>query len=190
MKTDELTNEQSLEIITRMIGEAKRSIARGGSFYFLLWGATVAVANFGHYALDKAEYAMPYLIWLVSLPALVITIIHGKQQGRKNQVSGHFDRIYGHIWLIVGVAMVCTILFMSSINFNHNAVILLLAGAGTYISGCMLRFNPLRIGAIVLVAAACLAFTQSPTDQNLIAGIGIIFGYIVPGVLLKRQEGE
>ena len=190
MKTQELTNEESLEIITGMIGEAKRSIAKGGSFQFLLWGFTMAVANFGHYALEKMDYHMPYIVWLVTLPVIGISIAHGIRSKRKSGASGHLDRIYGRIWLILGISMFCTIAFMYKLNFNHGAVILLLAGCGTYISGSLLRFRPLVYGGWFLLVAACFAFTQSRIDQTLISGVAIIFGYVVPGILLKKQEGE
>ena len=190
MKTQELTKEESLEIITSMIGEAKRSIAKGGSFYFLLWGFVVAIANFGQYILDMIDYGRPYIVWSISIPAAMVTVIYSVKLGRRSGVTSHFDRIYGQIWMVLGIAMVCTLVFMSKINFNHNAIIMLLAASGTYISGSMLRFKPLIFGGLILILASCVAFTQTPENQNLVAGIAIIAGYIIPGFLLKKQEGE
>lgn len=37
--------QQSLQIITEMIGNAKQNLAKDGSFYFLLWGMVVAFAT-------------------------------------------------------------------------------------------------------------------------------------------------
>ena len=48
---DELTHQESLDLIAEMIKQAKRNVAKGGSNQILLWGWTIAFANFGHYAL-------------------------------------------------------------------------------------------------------------------------------------------
>jgi len=79
---------------------------------------------------------------------------------------------------------------MSKLSFNHNAVISLLSGLGTYISGTMLRFKPLIIGGVWLWVVAIVAFSVSVQDQYLVAGIGLVIGYLIPSYLLKRQENE
>lgn len=189
MSEKELNKEESLELITRMINQAKSNYNKRGSFFFLLWGWAVMLANIGHYMLGKfSDYPHPYIVWLIAIPAGIISGIYGARLSRKALVVSHLDRLYGKIWLAVGLGIIICLLFMSKLSFNHNAVILLLSGIGTYISGVLLRFSPLIWGSIALGVASIVAFNVPMIDQYLVGGVGILLGYLVPGYLLKNKE--
>jgi hypothetical protein len=94
MKTDDesLTTQQSLNIITEMINNAKGNV-KENSIYFLLWGAVIAIANIGMFTLIKVNYPHPYIVWLMAIPAWIVTMITGYQQGKRARVTSHLDRI-------------------------------------------------------------------------------------------------
>ena len=189
MSNKELTKDESLALITDMIGQAKRNVARGGSFYFLLWGWVVMLANIGHYLIAKYDwYDYPYIVWILTIPATIASIVYGARKSSKAAVKSHLDRLYGMIWLAVFVGVMITIFFMDEVNYNLNAIILTFAGMGTFISGVALRFNPLVMGAIALWAASIVAYNLNPLDQYPVAAVGILAGYLVPGYLLRKAE--
>lgn len=188
--SEKLFNEkESLQLITEMISQAKSNYQRGGSFHFLLWGWVIMLANFTHYYLDAfTSYQQPYIVWLAAIPAGVVSAVYSIRQGKNARVVSHLDRMYSHVWLAVGVGIIVTLVFMAKLSFNHNAVILLYAGMGTYISGHMLRFKPLILGGVALATASVICFMVSITDQYLVGGFGILAGYLIPGYLLKSKE--
>lgn len=191
MSNKELTTNESLDLITDMIGQAKRNLAKGGSFYFLLWGWVIMLANLGHYLIDKFDlYEHPYIVWLVTIPAAIMSIIKSSREGEVQAVKSHLDRLYGLIWLAVSIGVLIILFFMTAENQNTNAIILTFAGIGTFISGCALRFRPLVLGGIALWLASIIAFNLNYTDQYLVGALGILAGYLIPGYLLKRAEGE
>jgi hypothetical protein len=185
---DQLTNEQRLQYIVDMISRAKQNVARGGSFQILLWGYVIAVANFGHYALEKAGFNAPYAVWLIVLPALVVSIWHNYRMKKESLVTGYLDKVYGLVWLAALIAMVTTLAFMWKLNFNHNPIILLYAGIATFVTGILLRFRPVIAGAAMLWVGAVAGFMLPVAEQYLVGGIAIVLGYIVPGTLLKKAE--
>jgi hypothetical protein len=189
MNERELTGKESLHLITSMISQAKSNYQKGGSFYFLLWGWVVLVANLGHYYLEAfTDYQQPYIVWLITIPAGIVSGIYGRNQSKRAQVISHLDRLYGQVWVAIGAAVVILLVFMRRLDYNHNAVIMLFSGIGTYMSGAMLRFKPLMVGGIVLGIASIVCFNVSITDQYLVGGIGIFAGYLIPGYLLKNKE--
>ncbi len=191
MKEKELTHEESLAIIGRMISQAKTNYAKGSSFYFLLWGWVVMIANVGHYMIEKYNwFDRPYYIWVITIPAIVITIIQSIRHSKNSSVITHYDRLYGHVWMTAGIGIVASLVFMSQINYYHNAFILFFAMAGTYISGQMLQFRPLIMGAFALLVSGVVCFNVNMVDQYLVGGIGIFLGYLIPGYLLKSKESE
>ncbi len=189
MTEKSLTEKESLALISSMISQAKSNYQKGGSFYFLLWGWVVMVANLSHYYLEAyTDYQYPYIVWAITIPAGIVSGIYGRNQSKSAQVISHLDRLYGQIWMAIGVAVVILLVFMSRLEYNHNAVIILFSGIGTYMSGAMLRFKPLMLGGVVLGIASIVCFNVSITDQYLVGGIGIFAGYLIPGYLLKGQE--
>ncbi|NQZ77034.1 MAG: hypothetical protein HRT61_13165 [Ekhidna sp.] len=191
MNEKQLSKEESLELITNMIGQAKRNVAKGGSFYFLLWGWVVALANLGHYLIEKFSwYEHPYIVWILMIPAMIITMIHSARRDRNAKVVSHYDKVYTHLWMAVFIAIIVLLFSMHRLDFNHNAVILLFSGLATYLSGFLLKFKPLILGGIALGVSALIAFNVSVNDQYLVASIALILGYLIPGYLLKKAESE
>lgn len=188
METKELTTQESLSIITDMIGQAKHNVAKGDSFQILFWGWIIAIANLGHYVLAKSGYDHPYVVWLLVVPAIVISVFYGIRMNKKQLVRTHMDKIYAQIWIGAFIVFIITVSFMFQLNFHHNPVILAVAGLGMYITGWLLRFKPVVFGAVCLWIGAIVAFTLPVTDQYLVGSISILVGYIVPGYLLKRAE--
>ncbi len=189
MSDKELTKDESLDLIVNMIGQAKRNIAKGGSFYFLLWGWVVMLANLGHYILEKFDlYDAPYIVWAITIPAGIISGIYGAKQGRNASVKSHLDRLYGFMWMAIAASVLTILFFVGNIESNVNAIILLFAGLGTFISGSMLRFTPLILGGLALWLSSIVAFSLPPTEQYLVGSIGIFAGYLIPGYLLKKAE--
>lgn len=189
MSNKELSKDESLALITEMIGQAKRNVAKGGSFYFLLWGWVVMIANLGHYLIAKFDwYEHPYIVWVLTIPAGIISMVHGAKRSNDAKVKSHLDRLYSQIWLAVFIGVLIILFFMDSVNYNVNAIILTFAGIGTFISGQALRFSPLSMGGIALWIASVIAFNLNPTDQYIVGAVGILAGYLIPGYLLRRAE--
>jgi uncharacterized membrane protein YgdD (TMEM256/DUF423 family) len=184
----ELSNQESLQLITKMISEAKKNVSKGGSFQLLLWGWIISLSNLGHYFLELSGYLYPYIVWLSVIPAVIISAIHSYRMQNNSRVVTHLDKVYAQVWIAIFIAIIILLTFMYKIDFNHSPVILLLAGIGTYLTGVLLRFNPVKFGGIVLFVGSIVAFNLPVSEQYLAAGIFIIIGYLVPGYLLKRAE--
>lgn len=185
----QLSHQESLQIITEMIGNAKRNLARGGSFYFLLWGVVVALANFIiYYLINFTDSSRWYLVWLITLPAIPITIIYGKRRASRTKITGPIDHLYAQIWIGIFVAMIITLVFMSEINYAVNPIFLIYSGIGTYMTGRLSRYLPLILGSIALWIGAIITFLLPVEHQFMAAGIAIIAGYVIPGLMLRKQE--
>lgn len=186
---EELSHTESFKIINEMIAQAKNNYEKSGSFYFLLWGWVVMIANLGHYTLEKfTTYEYPFIFWMLTIPAAIVAAVHGSKQKSNTQAKTHFSRLYGEVWIAVGIGIFLSLIFMEKINHNHSAIIMLLAGIGTFVSGRMLKFKALIFGAIALWIASIVCFNVPITDQYLVGAIGIFAGYLIPGYLLKSAE--
>lgn len=187
MKTHEenFTPQESLDLITTMIREAKGRVQRN-SFYFLLWGWVIVVANAGMYVLTLLNYDRPYVVWLITIPAWIYSMIRGFRQGRSGGTrSSHLNRVTGTIWLTYGAVIFTLVAFGHLINYQLNPIILLMTAIPTFTSGMIIQFRPLMIGGVIFWIAGIVSFLLPLDAQPLVGAAAIACGYLVPGYLLK-----
>lgn len=182
-----LTSAESLAIITEMISKAKRETSGDGSYQLLLWGWAVSLCNVGQYILEKLDFEKPYLVWLVLVPTIFLSVRWGYLKAKNSQVKSHLGTMVNRVWIAVFVAIMMVLSAMPTLGFNHNPVILLLIAVGMYTTGCIIRTALFTYGAVVLAIGAIIAFQLPVVEQNLVAAIAIILGYLVPGYYLKNS---
>ena len=185
-KEKELTSAESLEIITRMIHQAKGN-AQEGSFYFLFWGWIAVIASLGHFYLEQfTEFPHPYMVWLIAIPGWIITMIYGYKQSGKKRVKTYSDGLIMWTWISFLFSILVVIFAGSYLNFHITALILLFSGMATFITGLIIRFNPLVIGGSSFWIFAPMAIYLGVAYAPLVMAIAVIVGYLIPGYLLKK----
>lgn len=191
MKTQpgDLTAEQSLDIITSMIRQAKGN-AKKNSFHFLLWGWVVTLANIGMFTLAQLQYPHPYIVWLITIPAWIISLYKGFRQNREEKIHTHLDTISIWLWCSFAICIGAIIAFGNKINFQINPVILLISTIPTVVSGTILKFKPLQIGGILFWLFGILCFLAPPEYQPLVGATAIITGYLIPGYMLHYKKDD
>ncbi|HTF18677.1 MAG TPA: hypothetical protein VK658_11420 [Chryseolinea sp.] len=184
---NELTASQSLDLISRMIREAKGRVQQN-SFYFLLWGWVILMANLGVFILTKMAYPYPYIVWAITVPAWIISIVWGFRQRRNAQTTTHFGRISTALWFSLGVVIFTIVAFGGQINFQVNPIILLISAIPTFTSGIILKFRPLILGGILFWVSGVASFLVPRELQPLIGAVAIACCYLVPGYMLKNRR--
>jgi hypothetical protein len=188
MKTsNELSAQESLDIITSMILEAKGKVQRN-NFFFLLWGWVIVIANVGMYILTYLDYSRPYIVWAITIPAWIFTIAKSLSRKKIESSSTHFDKISMWLWMSYGLTIFILVAFGGKINHQLNPIILLLSAIPTVVSGIILKFKPLIGGGIAFWIGGIICFLM-PHDVQPLVGAGTIFaGYLVPGYRLRNSE--
>jgi hypothetical protein len=186
----EMTEKESLELISKMINTAKSQIDKRNAFFFLLWGYLVVVASLLHYSLcifwNLWEYA-PYA-WMLMFVGVFISVQYTFQMKKKQKVKTYIGRIIGYLWLGYGISV--SLLFFAKKDFGiyFTPVILILVAFAIFISGIAFKFKPLIIGAIICWICAAITFRFQSMEQLLINAFAITVGYIIPGHLIYSQK--
>ena len=97
MNAEQLSPEQSLELITEVIKEAKSRFEENGVIY-CMWGAILAFAALLQYGLLKSgqEEISYYGYFIVPIGALISWYYYPrKKASRKNQVSSNISITWG-----------------------------------------------------------------------------------------------
>jgi hypothetical protein len=187
-ENDTLSPQQSLDLIASMISQAKGNV-RDSSFYYLFWGWVLIIAHLGSFVLNKIGFEYPFAVWLIVIPAWIVSFIYGKRQRQtQKRAITHLEKINITLWVSFGVLAIVIPFFGNFINYQINPLILLVGSMATMASGVILKFKPLMIGGVIFFVSGLASFFFSTEQQSLIAALTIALGYLVPGYLLKSQK--
>ncbi len=189
MKTQEqdLTGAESIRIITEMISKTKANI-RHGSFHLLFWGWLIVFCSLSSYALYRfTDYTHPYYVWFLTMPGVIVSLVYGFVKGRKSTASTYADRLYMWTWMAFIFAAIVLFILLNDNLANVTPFIMMLAGIPTFISGIIVKFRPLIIGAVMFWLLAIAARFAGNSYELLFMAAAVIGGYLVPGYLLKRR---
>lgn len=187
-KNETLTPQESLDVITSMISQAKGNI-RKSSFFFLLWGWTIAIANLGVFVLIKfTTVEDPFLVFIITIPSAIISVVYGIRMENRVTAPTLIDNINKWLWTGFGITCFIFALFGNRIGWQINPVIITMCAAPTFVSGIMLRFKPLMYGGIAFWVLGIVSFLVPMEMQFLLASVAVTLGYLVPGYMLKKSE--
>lgn len=192
-----LTPEESLRIIQKSISNSRKNM-REGSFYYLLWGWALILASLANYFLiryliGQERYddimLMSLLAWGVFIiAAMIIQFVYQSRVSKRERVVTHLDRYITIVWITAGLLMGLMAFLSLKLDAYPTPFILGVTAMATAVSGLMLRFRPLVIGAVIFLAAAVISSFMRGTDQLLVFAVAMALGYLIPGYIIRSLK--
>jgi len=191
MGTEErnMTESESMLLISSMINKAKNRFNETGFLYFL-WGWFVLICCITQFvAAYFFKYEHSYYIWFVTWAVLIYQVFFLRKKRQSRTVRTYTDDINAFVWItffICGVLLVFILIQLKKYD-AINPVILVMYGMPTFLSGIILKFKPLLMGGIICWVIAFISPFIDLDFQLLLIACSIISGWIIPGYLLKEK---
>ena len=183
--------EKQIQYIEEMMATTKNNLS-SGSVHFLLWGWLVFVAALINYILlNYTDYANDWIAWPISMGlGAVIAFYLGIKQSKESRVVTKIDKMLIQLWAGFGITLIVVLSAMGAIGpAKVYPILMALYGLGTFVSGGILNFKPLQIGAFAAWICAVIGFYQEQFGSQLILiAAAILFSYIIPGHLLASKK--
>lgn len=198
MKDKQMTPQDSLELITRMI-ENRKSNWRDNGFIMIFWGWLIITSSIGHYILHHLElYNYIWMAWLTTILGAIYTPFHFAKIKKNLKKGEYLDKISGFIWWIFAInAFTFGFIFTPYWNHLTTGLILIILGISAAIDGRIIRFRPMVIGGIItnFLGLFCIYWTQLYNNGKvesisfliLFVGLGMTLTNIIPGYLIRKQ---
>lgn len=193
MEDKQLTGQESLDLIARMINNTRRNFNDRGGSMFLIWGYTTVAVTIGAYIalLATRSYAAMWLWWALPVIGGILTWLHFRRH--KRGVQTHLDKAVNYVWIIFAVACMTCVLFSFGSGFFFDRphldilfTVALLIGAATALTGLMIQYRPVVAGGIAAIVLSLLILIF-PAQQFLIfAGIFLV-AQVIPGHMLNSH---
>lgn len=183
----QLTSQESLELITRTINDAKNEFRSTGTS-ILFWGAIVTICSLAVFLNFYLRWGWLNYIWFLTIAAVIPQIFITKKERQERKFKTRQGELIAGIWLSFGIAIF--LLFMIGIFHGMpqiNFVFLILYGIPTFATGYGCRCTPMIIGGIACwVFAIASLYTPFPYMMLLNAAAAIL-AWFIPGLILRGQ---
>jgi hypothetical protein len=100
----QLSEQESLRLITDMIQKAKKSYHDTG-ISPLLWGVAVFIASFVTYLQQEFNYKLTFDIWLIVLFAIIPQIVISIRESKFRKFRTHSDVAVDTIWIVYAITL-------------------------------------------------------------------------------------
>ncbi len=182
--------QDSLKLIQGMIDKTRQNMG-DNSRHFLLWGWISFIACVSQFVLKHLlNYPQHYLVWLLTFPGAIISIIMGRQQEKKKAAVTYLGESMKYLWIGMGLSYFVLSMILTRLGWGNSIFpfFMLLYGLGTFISGKFLQFKPFVWGGLTAWALAIASTFFSYDYQMLFGAAAILISYIIPAYLLKRKN--
>ena len=188
-KDQQMTGEQSLEIIQQMIAQAKTNITDSG-FGWLLWGTMIFLTCISTYIFIDIGSENIFLGWNIFGLITVILLTYDIIKHKKKQARTYVDDL---LKLVDIGFIICLFTIIISINVAVSpnsgfGFFLMIFAFLMLIKGGVVKSNSLIIGAVVNWAGAIAIFINKEFRYDmLIMAAAVLIGYIIPGLQLRSK---
>lgn len=189
-ETERLSNQQSLDIIHKMISQARNKVNDNGNEW-IIWGTLIFLASVTTYVLIEIESSAIFLGWNIFGLLAILILIFRLFKRKPKQVRTYLDEllVLFHIGFIICMLV---IIFSMNVAVSPNAgfgYLLMIYAFLMLIQGGAMKFKPLIIGAVINWIGAIAIFWNKEFKYDMLIMAGaVFFGYIVPGIILRSQS--
>lgn len=188
-QNNEMSAQQSLQIITETFNKSRKGILRNSAKYFLLWGALLTAISLVIYLLWNLTGKPQWNFLWFAMPAIGYSLaaLMGKYDVAvpQNEVS----KMLTGVWRVFGVfAITLSALAIFLVPMNVSLIIVIILGLAECMSGVLLKNWPIIVcGFLLGVGGAVVAMLVKSEAQLLIFTLGGIL-LLVTGALMKLQN--
>jgi len=185
---NEMTGQESLELIARMIHKAKRDYFDSG-LSALLWGSVISFCSLVSF-INQLTVRIDAInaVWVLTFIAVVPQILIAIREKRARKYKTYDEDHMGGIWISFAIAVfLLNFIFWRYEYKGEAAVYLMLYGVPTFATGYSRRFRPMLIGGIACWAFAGLSlFCGYPYTLLCITAAALI-AWFIPGLILRSR---
>ncbi len=189
MTDKDLTHSESLEIITKMINQAKNNYYESG-MGALLWGFTNVICFTLAY-LDRVVdgFNMPFNPFLLMIITMGLQFYFDRKENKYKKAKTYLDDAHKYVWLAFGISVLIVSIAggIGHLDYYTLPVLLVLFAVPTFISGCINKFKPLIIGGTICWLLSIITFLVKSNISLLLVAAGAFAAWVVPGLLMRAR---
>jgi hypothetical protein len=204
MEKDNLTPEESFDIINKAISNFKMNY-KENSKVFLLWGWILTLASLSSFIILKisssweahelmvGKWELKGLIflgnWIVFCSfGFIIMYFMVRKMKKNKKVYSHIDKFIDNLWWVIAPSFFIAIFICIKYEIAPPPLMLLIGGIATTTTGLAIKFKPLIFGGMSFFIFSISSTFVTNEYLALVVCAAIICGYLIPGYFLKAAK--
>lgn len=191
-KEQKFSEQQALQLIEQTILSTRQKFKDDG-FSLIMWGWIVIVGNIINYLAVTQEIKYLFMYWAIVCPiGGIYSGIRGKKIGKENGVNSYAGNVMKYIWMGSGIAAIMLWVAAISLGWEYiNAAMFVAFAVPVFVTGGIMKFKPVIFGGFILFAFGIICFLCAAYSWvYIVAALGWILGYLIPGYLLKKGNKQ
>jgi hypothetical protein len=181
-----LTEQESLELITRMINKTKNDYLETG-LSALLWGSVISFCSLVSFVSYYLNWGWGEKVWWITYLAVIPQIIISYREKKNRKFKTYNEEAMGGIWISFGVSIFLLSYFNGLFNIPHaGAVFLIIYGIPTFSTGYTRSFRPMIFGGIACWVFSVLSMYTPFPYSMLYNAAAAQLAWFIPGLILRK----
>ena len=192
MEAKNLSEKESLELISQMIRNSRLKLEERNGVPFLIWGYTTFFVSLLVFFLVNTTGDYHYHWFWFLIPVVGSTGMFITQKRNVKHAMNFIDRVIGTIWMVNGIAAFLITLGAFYYRIPILPLMLLLMGMGTAMTGLVIKFKPVIVSGFIGMASCVVPFLMKGNEQIIVFGVIYLVMMVIPGHILnfkgKRKD--
>ena len=188
MEEKQLSGEESLQLITRMISQARNYYYESG-LSALLWGFTNVICFGLAYLSEIKAVNLTFNPFFLMGITIILQVYYDRKEAKFKSTKSYLDEVHTYVWMTFGICvLILTIVgAIANIGYIVLPLLLLFFGMPTFIFGCISKFKPFIIGGIFCWILSIISFLYKSEESLLMVAAGAGIAWIIPGFILRAR---
>ena len=187
MEEKQLSNEESLKLINRMIYEAKGYFYESG-ISGLVYGFSITICSLLTYFREKEMLAFPFDPFYLMTPIFFLQGWIQYKEEKKKKAKTYIDESIDYVWLGYFLSVFAALCGnFANAGYIIITIILFLTSLAAFITGMLTKFRYHVIcGIICMLISIASFFMQNVNIYLLLAGMAVMV-WLIPGFILRAH---
>jgi hypothetical protein len=187
LEEKQLTEQESLQLIGRMIYQAKNYYYESG-LGGLLYGFTVLMCSVLAYLRDTKTIAFPFQPFYLLIPVFFAQAWLQWKEERKKKAKTFTDEAIDYVWMgffLSVLAAWCAA--FAGWHYGIISVVLCLLAVASFITGSLAKFRYHVAAAFACWALAIASFFMQDARVYLLLALAAVLVWVIPGFILNAH---
>ncbi len=185
MEEKQLSEKESLQLISRMIYEAKGYFYESG-ISSLVYGFSILVCSVLAFLMEKKFIRFPFVPFYLLVPVFFIQGWLQYKEEQKKKAKTFTDEAIDAVWLGFFIsALIASCGRFAGLNYIVVTIVLVLIGFATFLTGMLAKFPYHKIAAFFCWILATVSFFILNPYIYLLLAVAAIAVWIIPGFILN-----
>ena len=216
MPTKELTEEESLKLITDMIGKTKSHFHESGAS--LIMGTIAGFCAILSFIQSYWHFSIGFDVWILTLVAIIPQVWIGIKESKEKVVKTYQETYIDIIWIVYVVSIAAMLIYVNVTYYtsqrllsndgielfskniatgeikpfqvfppSFSSIMMILYAFPTLATGLITKYRPLIVGAMICYVCFAVSLFTSFTYDMLLTAIAVICCWLIPGLMMRNR---